>query len=69
MTMILKSPDTTMPLGILNHQGRSINIVFFIDEGPLNLHIKRNYGRSPSGTRANVIIPTYRGRIVHQSVL
>lgn len=34
----------------------------FIDESPLNLYMKRNYGYSPRGQRASQIIPASRGR-------
>lgn len=35
-----------------------------MDESPFNLHLRRQQGRSKKGTRANVIIPTIRGRSV-----
>lgn len=33
----------------------------FIDESSLNLHMRRNCGRSPSGTRANCVLEGLRG--------
>lgn len=34
----------------------------FIDESGFNLHMRRNYGRSSSGKRATIIVPTIRGK-------
>ena len=39
------------------------NIVF-VDESSFNLHCQRSQARSKKGTRANVVIPTIRGRSV-----
>jgi len=36
----------------------------FVDESPFNLHLKRSIARSKKGTRANVKVPTIRGRSV-----
>jgi len=36
----------------------------FVDESPFNLHLKRQQARSKKGTRANIRIPTVRGRSV-----
>lgn len=36
----------------------------FVDESSFNLHLKRTMGRSKQGTRANVTVPTIRGRSV-----
>lgn len=33
----------------------------FIDEAGFNMHIKRNFGRSPRGKPAKTVIPTQRG--------
>lgn len=38
--------------------------VYFIDESSFNLHLKRSYARSKSGSRANVISTTARGRSI-----
>ena len=34
----------------------------FVDECGFNLHLRRNYARSVSGTRVNNVVPTVRGR-------
>ncbi|KAF7684892.1 hypothetical protein CDIK_4359, partial [Cucumispora dikerogammari] len=36
--------------------------LIFIDESPFKISMRRNYGRSPAGTRASMIVPTNRGR-------
>ncbi|KAF7692240.1 hypothetical protein CDIK_2417 [Cucumispora dikerogammari] len=38
--------------------------VVFVDESSFNLHINRSQGRSRSGSRANLIIPTVRERSI-----
>lgn len=42
--------------------GLDCSNVIFVDESPFNLHMQRMQARSKKGTRANLAIPTVRGR-------
>ena len=43
---------------------RGYENAFFVDESPFTLHLSRQIARSRRGQRANVIVPTIRGRNV-----
>ncbi|KAF7699645.1 hypothetical protein CDIK_1095 [Cucumispora dikerogammari] len=46
----------------LNNLTLEDKYTIFIDESPFNLSMRRNYGRSKTGTRATAVVPTNRGR-------
>lgn len=47
-----------------NHFNGDYSKAVFVDESGFNLHLQRNHRRSKTGTCANTVVPTVRGRSI-----